>query len=55
MSDTLTVKYVGRQHADHLLGVLNEHYEMSEDWEGKKFAGIDLQWNYTKRHADRTC
>ena len=28
--------YVGRQHADHLRCVLNEHYEMSEYWEGKK-------------------
>ena len=36
------VEYVGRKHADHLLGVLNQHYEISEDWEGKKFAGIDL-------------
>ena len=49
------VKYVGRKHADHLLSVLNQHYEMSEDWEGKKFAGIDLEWNYAARHSERTC
>ena len=23
--------------------ILLQHYEISEDWEGKKFAGIDLE------------
>ena len=53
--DDFGVEYVGRKHADHLLGVLNQHYEMSEDWEGKKFAGIGIAWNYAARHNDRTC
>ena len=26
------VDYIGKQHADHLLSILNKHYEMSEDW-----------------------
>ena len=49
------VEYVVRKHADHLLGILNQNYEMKEDWEGKKFAGIDLRWNNTDRHSKRTC
>ena len=53
--DDFGVEYVGKQHADHLLAVLNEHYEMSTDWEGKKFAGVHLAWNYAKRHQDRSC
>jgi hypothetical protein len=53
--DDFGVEYVGKKHADHLLTILNEHYDMSEDWEGKKFAGIDLAWHYAKRHQDRTC
>ncbi len=40
--DDFGVEYVGKQHVDHLLGVLNEYYEMSEDWSGSKFAGINL-------------
>ena len=40
--DDFGVEYVGQQHADHLLAVLNNHYEMTRDWDGKKFAGIDL-------------
>ena len=29
--DDFGVEYVGRKHADHLLAVLNQHYEISED------------------------
>ena len=39
------VEYVGKQHAHHLENVLKEHHEISQDWEGKFFAGIDLQWH----------
>jgi hypothetical protein len=28
---------------------LEEHYEVSTDWEVSKFAGIDLKWDYDKR------
>lgn len=53
--DDFGVEYVGKQHADHLLSVLNKFYKMSEDWEGKKIAGIDITWDYAEKHADRTC
>ena len=46
---------MGEQHAHHLRKILQEHYEISEDWEGTKFAGIDLEWNYAAQHVDRTC
>ena len=35
--------------------VLKKHHDISQDWEGKKFAGIDLDWNYATKHCDRTC
>jgi len=47
--DDFGVQYTGRQHADHLYNALQEHYEVSADWEGSKFAGIDLKWDYDKR------
>ena len=53
--DDFGVEYVGKKHADHLLSVLKEHYEMSEDWDGAKFAGIDLEWTYGPQHQDRRC
>jgi len=47
--DDFGIEYVGRQHADHLLQALSTHYEVTTDWSGAKFAGIDLTWNYTHR------
>ncbi len=47
--DDFGLKYVGRRHAEHLLAALNESYNVTTDWEGKKFAGIDIKWDYTKR------
>ena len=31
----LGVKYVGKEHVNHLMRVLKEKYEISEDWGGK--------------------
>ena len=28
---------------------------MTTDWEGTKFAGVDLEWNYASKHSERTC
>ena len=47
--DDFGVKYVGKEHADHLIKVLKEHYEVAEDWDGEKYCGITLDWDYIKR------
>ena len=47
--DNFGVQYTGRQHAENLLVVLQESYKLTTDWEGTKFAGIDLKWVYNKR------
>ena len=52
---TIGIEYAGERHAHHLRKILQEHYEISEDWDGTKFAGIDLKWMYTPKHVDRTC
>ena len=49
--DDFGVKYVGNDHADHLVRVLKEHYEISEDWEGKKYIGLTFDWDYKKRQV----
>jgi hypothetical protein len=36
------VKYIGREHAKHLLQVLNMHYKCSQDWDGEKYLGMDI-------------
>ena len=47
--DDFGVQYTGREHAEHLLHALNQNYEVTSDWTGSKFAGIDLAWDYNKR------
>ena len=32
---------------------LEEHYEITMDWEGKKDAGIDIKWDYAPIHKNR--
>ena len=50
--DEFGVKYVGREHADHLIQCLRNHYkEIDIDWTGKRFCGIHLHWDY----LNRTC
>ena len=41
--DEFGVENVGEEHVLHLLSVLKWHYEVSEDWKGKKYKGIDLE------------
>ena len=39
------VEYVGKQHADHLATIFKQYHNITEDWEGKKYYGIDLKWD----------
>ena len=50
--DDFGVKYVGKEHADHLKASLEEHYEVSVDWTGALYCGITLDWNYATRTVD---
>ena len=43
--DDFGIEYVGKEHAVHLLKTLEKNYEITTDWEGKNFAGINLSWN----------
>ena len=45
---------MGGKHAQHLRQVLQEHYEISEDWKGEKISGIDMEWNYDPTQKDHT-
>jgi hypothetical protein len=44
--DDFGIKYVGKQHAQHLISVLKEHYEIEEDWSGSKYIGLTIDWDY---------
>ena len=45
--DNFGVKYVGKEHADYLMSVLKQFYNVTEDWEGAIYCGISLYWHYT--------
>ncbi|KAL7475371.1 hypothetical protein ACHAW6_001288 [Cyclotella cf. meneghiniana] len=45
------VKYVGKEHAEHLKRVLEAHYKVTADWAGKRYARIHLKWDYKKRQC----
>jgi hypothetical protein len=38
--DDLTVKYVGKHHADHLRDALLRSYELTTEWEGKVYCTL---------------
>ena len=51
--DDFGVKYIGKEHADHLIQCLRNHYqEVAINWAGKRFCGIHLNWDYTNHTCD---
>jgi hypothetical protein len=50
--DNFGIKYVGREHAQHLLDCLETQYTVTTDWTGSKYCGLSLAWEYTLRHVD---
>ena len=42
---------MGKEHADHLVKILEEFYVVEKDWEGKKYCGITLDFDYIKHQV----
>ncbi len=47
--DDFGIKYVRREHANHLVKILEEHYKCSIDWDGNQYLGINMDWDYSGR------
>ena len=47
--DDFGIEYVDTKDSEHLLLALRSHYEITVDWTGTKFSGIDIEWDYNKR------
>jgi hypothetical protein len=45
--DDFGVKY-GKEHANHLLKTLEQHYKVTGDWAGNQYNAIHLQRDYSK-------
>ena len=53
--DDFGVKYVGKEHVEHLIRCIKETYKLTEDWTGNLYCGITLVGNNAKltRVTDR--
>ena len=49
--DDFGVKYVGNGHAQHLVDVLQKFYVVNKDCHGKKYCGINLDWDYDRQEV----
>jgi hypothetical protein len=50
--DDLEVKYVGKQHAEHLRDALLRTYELTTDWTATVYSGMTFKWDYRNRTCD---
>ena len=49
--DDFGVKYVGEEHALHLKQTLTADYAVTTEWDGKRYIGITLDWDYRRRQV----
>jgi hypothetical protein len=50
--DYFGVKYVGREHAEHLMECIKKNYNISSDWNGSAYCGLTLEWDYKNHTVD---
>jgi len=51
--DDFGVKFVGKEHADHLIASIKSTYKkLTEDWTGSLYCRITLDWDYVGRTVD---
>jgi hypothetical protein len=50
--DDLGVKYVGHEHAKHLMTCIKKNYVISSDWKGSAYCGLTLEWDYNNKTVD---
>ena len=50
--DDFGIKYVRKEHANHLIAAIEENYEFSTDWVGTLYFGIKITWDYVKCIVD---
>jgi hypothetical protein len=50
--DDFGVKYVGREHAEHLMACIKRNYNKPSDWNGTAYCGLTFDWDYKNRTVD---
>ena len=49
--DDFCVKIVNETDVNHLIQTLKQDYEIEENWEGTRYLGSTLDWDYKKREV----
>ncbi len=49
--DDFGVKYINKDDVTHLLNILQKDYETDTDWEGTRYLGLTLDWDYKNRNV----
>ncbi len=44
--DDFEVKYIGEEHAKHLLQMVQKYYMCSFEKEGERYCGLTIKWDY---------
>jgi hypothetical protein len=47
--ENLAIKYTKKEDVDHLFNALRKNYEVTEDWTGKKYLRLTIEWDYDNR------
>ena len=50
--DDFGFKFIGKNYVEHLLNAIQEKYQVSIDWDGKRYCGTSIKWNYHKQVVD---
>jgi hypothetical protein len=50
--DDVSVQYVGKEHAQHLIDELETDYTISKYWTGGLYCSITLKWDSENQHVD---
>ena len=45
------MKYVGKKRADHLVSVIKEHCDVTENWGGMLYLGLTFSWGYVQQRV----
>ena len=47
--DDFGIKYIKKEHIEHLLKEVEEQYPIKLDWTGSKYLGMNLKWDYENK------
>jgi hypothetical protein len=50
--DDFGVRYTNKASVDRLISCLEKKYKCTQDWEGKRYIGLTLDWDYDNRTVD---